>query len=151
MQIKMKQAEITAALRQYIGGQGINLAGRSFEVEYTAGRKEAGLLADISIEIIEGADPTPAPAAVQDEAEKKSPETAAPEASADSSVGAATTVSTGDAPAAVAVAPKAGIFAALKEDTAPATETLSDRPLGEIPVSPPAVKTSSLFGSRATA
>lgn len=50
MQIQLKQAEIIAALKQYITSQGINLTGKTVDIEFTAGRKESGLTADISIE-----------------------------------------------------------------------------------------------------
>lgn len=50
MQIQLKQTEIIAALKQYIGAQGINLNGKSVDISFTAGRKEAGITADISIE-----------------------------------------------------------------------------------------------------
>ena len=50
MQIQLKQSEIIAALKQYITGQGISLSGKSVDISFTAGRKEAGITADISIE-----------------------------------------------------------------------------------------------------
>lgn len=50
MQIQLKQTEIIAALKQYIGTQGINLNGKTVDISFTAGRKEAGITADISIE-----------------------------------------------------------------------------------------------------
>ena len=50
MQIQLKQTEIIAALKQYIGTQGINLSGKTVDISFTAGRKEAGTTADISIE-----------------------------------------------------------------------------------------------------
>ena len=50
MQIQLKQAEIVEALKQYITGKGINLTGKAFTVSFTAGRKEAGLSADVGIE-----------------------------------------------------------------------------------------------------
>lgn len=50
MQIQLKQTEIIAALKQYIAGQGISLNGKSVDISFTAGRKEAGITADISIE-----------------------------------------------------------------------------------------------------
>jgi hypothetical protein len=65
MQINLKQVEIQAALKQYITTQGINLAGKEVEITFTAGRKEGGLTADISIEdsaIPFGDDDTAAPA-----------------------------------------------------------------------------------------
>ena len=50
MQIQLKQTEIIAALKQYITSQGISLNGKSVDISFTAGRKEAGITADISIE-----------------------------------------------------------------------------------------------------
>jgi hypothetical protein len=50
MQIQLKQTEIIAALKQYIVGQGINLAGKEVSISFTAGRKEAGIIADLVIE-----------------------------------------------------------------------------------------------------
>lgn len=50
MQIQLKQNEIVAALKQYISSQGINLAGKEVTISFTAGRKEAGITADLSIE-----------------------------------------------------------------------------------------------------
>jgi hypothetical protein len=50
MQIQLKQAEIVTALKMYIVSQGIILAGKEVNISFTAGRKEAGVLADISIE-----------------------------------------------------------------------------------------------------
>ena len=50
MLIQLKQSEITAALRDYIVAQGINLTGKTVEIAFTAGRKESGIYADISIE-----------------------------------------------------------------------------------------------------
>ena len=50
MLIQLKQSEITAALRDYIVAQGINLNGKTVEISFTAGRKESGIYADISIE-----------------------------------------------------------------------------------------------------
>lgn len=49
MQIQLKQGEITAALKAYIQSQGFNLEGKEIEIQYTAGRKESGLYADIFI------------------------------------------------------------------------------------------------------
>ena len=142
MQIKMKQAEIVAALKQYIGGQGINLTNRSFDVEFTAGRKEGGLLADVSIEVIEGAEAA-APVA---EAEKKS----LPEAAVAPDTGP---VAGDTAAAVVSAAPKSGLLASLKGDSdvarEAAAEGFSDRPIGEIPVPSTPVKTTSLFGNPA--
>ena len=50
MLIQLKQSEITTALRDYIVAQGINLNGKTVEISFTAGRKESGIYADISIE-----------------------------------------------------------------------------------------------------
>ena len=50
MQIQLKQSEIVTALKQYIVKQGINLAGKTVDVAFTAGRNGTGLSADISIE-----------------------------------------------------------------------------------------------------
>lgn len=67
MQIQLKQTEIIAALKQYITGQGISLSGKSVDISFTAGRKEAGITADISIE---DAGVIPGFEDVQDEAAK---------------------------------------------------------------------------------
>jgi hypothetical protein len=50
MQIQLRQTEIVEALKQYIAKQGISLKGKTVEISFTAGRKDAGLSADISIE-----------------------------------------------------------------------------------------------------
>ena len=50
MQIQLKQTEIIAALKQYISGQGINLVGKEVTISFTAGRKEAGVTADLVID-----------------------------------------------------------------------------------------------------
>jgi hypothetical protein len=50
MQIQLKQTEIIAALKQFITAQGISLAGKDVSISFTAGRKEAGIIADVSIE-----------------------------------------------------------------------------------------------------
>ena len=50
MQIQLRQIEIVEALKQYIARQGINLKGKTVDISFTAGRKDAGLSADISIE-----------------------------------------------------------------------------------------------------
>lgn len=52
MQINLKQTEIITALKQYIAGQGISLQGKYVEMAFTAGRKEAGISVEISIEDI---------------------------------------------------------------------------------------------------
>ena len=50
MKVKIQQNEIITALKQYISSQGINLQGKTVAIDFTAGRKEGGLTADISIE-----------------------------------------------------------------------------------------------------
>ena len=50
MKVKIQQNEIITALKQYISSQGINLQGKVVAIDFTAGRKEGGLTADISIE-----------------------------------------------------------------------------------------------------
>ena len=50
MQINLKQTEIIAALKQYIASQGISIQGKSVDMAFTAGRKEAGISVEISIE-----------------------------------------------------------------------------------------------------
>lgn len=53
MQINLKQTEIITALKQFVTSQGISLAGKEVKVDFTAGRKEAGISADIEILDIE--------------------------------------------------------------------------------------------------
>lgn len=50
MQIQLKQTEIITALKQYIHNQGINLTGKEVTITFTAGRKESGVSADLTIE-----------------------------------------------------------------------------------------------------
>ena len=50
MQIHLKQLEITAALKMFIASQGINLTGKTVEINFTSGRKDNGLSAEIDIE-----------------------------------------------------------------------------------------------------
>lgn len=50
MQIKLEQAEIVTALKQYIAQQGFNLTGKTVDISFTAGRNPAGLSADVKIE-----------------------------------------------------------------------------------------------------
>ena len=50
MQIQLKQAEIVEALKQFISKQGISLSGKDVSIAFTAGRKEAGITADLVIE-----------------------------------------------------------------------------------------------------
>lgn len=58
MQIQLKQVEIIEALKAHITKQGFSLIGKTVEISFTAGRKDAGLSADITIEevAIPGAD-----------------------------------------------------------------------------------------------
>ena len=55
MQIQLKQREIEAALKMYISSQGINLTGKIVTIDFTAGRKDSGLSADLTIEETETA------------------------------------------------------------------------------------------------
>ena len=50
MQVQIKQAEIESAIRSFIANQGISLVGKEVKIDFTAGRKNGGLTADISIE-----------------------------------------------------------------------------------------------------
>ncbi len=50
MKIYLEQIEIVQALQQYISEQGINLAGKQVDVSFTAGRKDAGLTAEVDIQ-----------------------------------------------------------------------------------------------------
>lgn len=50
MQINLKQSEITAALKQYLSIKGIDLVNKTVDVSFTAGRKEGGLSAEITID-----------------------------------------------------------------------------------------------------
>lgn len=50
MQIQLKQAEIVEALQQYITHKGINLTGKDVKITFTAGRKESGLTAELTID-----------------------------------------------------------------------------------------------------
>lgn len=50
MQVQLKQVEIEQALKQFVAQQGFALAGKQVEISFTAGRKDGGLTADISIE-----------------------------------------------------------------------------------------------------
>ena len=49
MIINLNQREIEAALRAYISQQGINLSGKQVEINFTAGRKESGISAELDI------------------------------------------------------------------------------------------------------
>ena len=50
MNLNLKQAEIVDALKQYVSKQGFSLQGKSVKISFTAGRKDSGLSADVSIE-----------------------------------------------------------------------------------------------------
>jgi hypothetical protein len=50
MQIQLKQPEIEQALKVFIAQQGINLTGKNITIEFTSGRKNNGLTADLVIE-----------------------------------------------------------------------------------------------------
>ena len=50
MLIALKQSEIEKALAQYISQQGINTQGKTITVDFSMGRKGAGLSAEIDIE-----------------------------------------------------------------------------------------------------
>lgn len=50
MQVQIKQNEIEQAIRAFIANQGISLVGKEVKIDFTAGRKNGGLTADISIE-----------------------------------------------------------------------------------------------------
>ena len=50
MQIQLKQREIAEALKMFISQQGINLTGKTIEIEFTSGRKDNGLSAELTIE-----------------------------------------------------------------------------------------------------
>jgi hypothetical protein len=66
MQINLKQPEIEQALRAYVNAQGISLYQKDVSISFTAGRRESGISAEISIEDVEipgytNDTPTPAP------------------------------------------------------------------------------------------
>jgi hypothetical protein len=50
MNIQLKQSEIEAALRLYVLAQGISLDGKVLTIDFTAGRKAGGLIADLTID-----------------------------------------------------------------------------------------------------
>lgn len=53
MIINLKQTEIEQALRAYVISQGISLHGKDLTISFTAGRRESGISAEISIEDVE--------------------------------------------------------------------------------------------------
>lgn len=50
MLIQLKQREIEQALQMYVSSQGISLAGKTVEINFTSGRKDNGMTADIDIQ-----------------------------------------------------------------------------------------------------
>ena len=50
MQVNLKQTEIEVALKNFIAQQGISLCGKDVSIAFTAGRKESGISAEITIE-----------------------------------------------------------------------------------------------------
>jgi hypothetical protein len=64
MQIKLKQAEIVEAIKDYVTKMGVSLANKEVSIDFTATRGETGLTADVDIEqAVEQAAPA-APAVV---------------------------------------------------------------------------------------
>lgn len=53
MIINLKQTEIEQALRAYVVAQGISLHGKDLTISFTAGRRESGISAEISIDEVE--------------------------------------------------------------------------------------------------
>lgn len=49
MLIQLRQFEIAEAIKQYLADEGINLTGKDISVDFTAGRKESGITADVEI------------------------------------------------------------------------------------------------------
>lgn len=49
MQITLNQSEIEVALKQYISSEGISLKGKTIDISFTAGRKETGILAELTL------------------------------------------------------------------------------------------------------
>ena len=64
MQIQLKQFEIVQAIRQYVSKQGIDLADKTVDMTFTAGRKETGVSVEITIDDLAAA-PLPAIVPVQ--------------------------------------------------------------------------------------
>jgi hypothetical protein len=50
MKIQLRQLDIEAAIKLYITAQGINLQGKTVTMDFTAGRKQTGLIADVDIQ-----------------------------------------------------------------------------------------------------
>jgi len=53
MIINLKQTEIEQALRAYVNAQGISLVGKELSITFTAGRRESGITAEVSIEDVD--------------------------------------------------------------------------------------------------
>ena len=49
MQVQLNQSEIEVAVTNYIGNVGINTQGKDISISFTAGRKETGISAEITI------------------------------------------------------------------------------------------------------
>lgn len=56
MKIQLEQSEVVLAVREYVANQGIKVEGKTFAVNFSMTRGEAGLLADLVID-----EPTVAP------------------------------------------------------------------------------------------
>ena len=85
MQIQLKQFEIVQAIRQYVSKQGIDLADKTVDMTFTAGRKETGVSVEITIDDLASmpdvaATPLPAIVPVQVQAAPAANETQAEEA-----------------------------------------------------------------------
>lgn len=50
MNINLKQSEIESAIQGYINAQGISLHNKDVSINFTAGRKNSGLSAEVTIE-----------------------------------------------------------------------------------------------------
>ena len=67
MKIELNHEEIEAALKAYVGQQGINIDNKAISVDMTAGRGEKGYTASITIEPMTSTkEPGPASAALAD-------------------------------------------------------------------------------------
>ncbi len=60
MKIQLEQSEVVIAVREYVANQGIKVEGKTFAVNFSMTRGEAGLLADLVID-----EPTVAPTIVK--------------------------------------------------------------------------------------
>lgn len=86
MQIQLKQQEIEAALKMFVSQQGINLTGKTVVVEFTSGRKNNGLSAELTIEDAV-TNSTNTSAVPEPQADTSHPQTQAATAQADESEG----------------------------------------------------------------